>query len=134
SRRERRLPARVEPGRPPRRPPAGPWWVYPGETATSFTSAMWRPAATEASSGVTPLWRASMYAAYQSHQSCAGATASKEPWRSEVSCKRSVRVSTSPISVLPLSAAERRRDLLELPAVAYGVAARRLGVVGEPWR
>jgi hypothetical protein len=36
----------------------------------SLTSAMWRPAAAEASSGVSPRWRASMYAAYQSHQSC----------------------------------------------------------------
>ena len=37
------------------------------------------PAAAEASSEVLPIWRASMYAAYQSHQSCGGATASNEP-------------------------------------------------------
>jgi len=33
-----------------------------------------------ASSSPFPAWRACMYAAYQSHQSCGGATASNEPW------------------------------------------------------
>src|SRR5262249_6625219 len=49
------------------------------ETTTCLTSAMYRPAAAQASSGVRPLWRAFIYAAYQSHQSCGGATASNEP-------------------------------------------------------
>jgi hypothetical protein len=39
-----------------------------------LTSAMYRPAAAEGS-WVEPAWWASMYAAYQSHQSCGGADA-----------------------------------------------------------
>src|ERR1700754_1690189 len=70
-----------------------------------------------------------MYAAYQSHQSCGGATASKKPWRSEVSCSRSASAATS-MSVLPLAAGQPGRDLLELPAVAVGVAERCPGEVG----
>src|SRR4051812_8523669 len=53
-----------------------PPWHHDGLTChgaaatTCFTSAMYRPAAAAASSALLPLWRASMYAAYQSHQSC----------------------------------------------------------------
>ena len=46
---------------------------------TFLTSAMYCPAAADASSGVLPLSRATMYSAYQSHQSCGGATASNDP-------------------------------------------------------
>src|SRR5882757_71845 len=64
-----------------------------------------------------------MYAAYQSHQSCGGATASNAPWRSEVSCRRSARAATS-ISLVPRPAGKPLRDLLQQPAVAVGVAER----------
>src|SRR4051794_40808815 len=66
-----------------------------------------------------------MYAAYQSHQSCGGATASNEPCCSAVSCSSSARAATS-MSVLPLPAGEPGRDLLEHPAVAIRVAERCL--------
>src|SRR3954452_6984929 len=92
---------------------------------------MQRVAASEAVSGSLPPCRASMYAAYQSHQSCGGATASNSPWRSDVSCRRSEREATS-MSVLPHPAGEPRRDLLEHPAVAVGVAERRAREVRAP--
>src|SRR3954452_16752292 len=72
-----------------------------------------------------------MYAAYQSPQSCVGAAASKVPWRSDVSCSRSARAATS-TSVLPLAPGDPGRDLLEQPAVAVGVAERRVGEVRAP--
>src|SRR3954452_11894628 len=73
-----------------------------------------------------------MYAAYQSHQSCGGATASNEPWRSAVSCSRSAREATS-MSVVPFPAGDPRRDLLEQPAVAVRVAERRVREVRAPF-
>src|SRR5215475_13506546 len=76
-----------------------------------------------------PLWRASRYAAYQSHQSCGGATASNEPWCSAVSCSRAASAATS-MSVLPLPPGDPGRDLLEQPAVAIWVAERRVCEVG----
>src|SRR3954454_4907118 len=94
---------------------------------------MYRLAAAEASSGAPPPSRASMYAAYQSHQSCGGATSSNEPWRSDVSCRSSANEATS-ISVLPFPAWKPGRDLLELPAVAIRIAERRAGEVRAPWR
>src|SRR3954447_15231555 len=72
-----------------------------------------------------------MYAAYQSHQSCGGATASNEPCRSDVSCSRSAREATS-MSVVPFTAGEPGRDLLELPAVAVRVAEPRAREVRAP--
>jgi hypothetical protein len=62
---------------------------------TCQTVSMYRPAEAAAASGSLPSWRATMYAAYQSHQSCGGVTASKAPWRSEVSWSRSARAWTS---------------------------------------
>ena len=52
-------------------------------------------------SGVSPRWWASMYAAYQSHQSAGGATASNEPWCSDVSCRRSASAATSMVTPAP---------------------------------
>src|SRR3954452_20133030 len=72
-----------------------------------------------------------MYAAYQSHQSCAGATASYEPWCSAVSCNRSASEATS-ISVLPFPPGQPGRDLLKQPAVAVRVAERRVREVRAP--
>src|SRR5947208_3237374 len=74
-----------------------------------------------------------MYAAYQSHQSCGGATASNEPCRPDVSCNRSARDAMS-ISVLPFPAGEPGRYLLELPGVAIRIAERRAGEVRAPRR
>src|SRR3954447_8648233 len=74
-----------------------------------------------------------MYAAYQSHQSCGGATASKAPCRSEVSCSRSASEPTS-MSVLPFPAGEPGRDLLELPGIAVRVAERSAREVRASWR
>src|SRR5690242_20285109 len=74
-----------------------------------------------------------MYAAYQSHHSCGGATASNAPWRPDVSCKRSAREATS-MSILPLTPREPLRDLLEFPAVAVRVAERCPGEVRAPRR
>src|ERR1700729_3346852 len=72
-----------------------------------LTSAMYFPAAAEAASGVLPRSRASMYAAYQSHQSCGGATASNAPGWSAVSCRSSARAAmsighTRPLFVKPV--------------------------------
>src|SRR3954471_22386215 len=72
-----------------------------------------------------------MYAAYQSHQSCGGATASNEPCRSAVSRSSSAREAMS-MSVLPDAARDPGRDLLEQPAVAVRVAERRVREVRAP--
>src|SRR5436305_4194958 len=74
-----------------------------------------------------------MYAAYQSHQLCAGATASNEPCCSDVSCNRSAREATS-MSVLPFPPGKPGRDLLEQPSVAIRVAERRVREVRAPGR
>src|SRR5690348_8411633 len=72
-----------------------------------------------------------MYAAYQSHQSCGGATASNEPCCSAVSCKSAASEATS-ISVLPLTTGEPGSDLLEYPAISVGVAEGRAREIGAP--
>src|SRR5687767_708509 len=74
-----------------------------------------------------------MYAAYQSHQSCSGATCSYESCRSAVSCNRPASEATS-ISVLPFPPGQPGRDLLEEPAVAVGIAERGVALVGAALR
>src|SRR5689334_6372495 len=70
-----------------------------------------------------------MYAAYQSHQSCGGATASNAPWRIEVSSNSCERSATS-TSGLPSPPREAVVDLLENPGVAVRVGERRGCPVG----
>src|SRR5829696_1923063 len=72
-----------------------------------------------------------MYAAYQSHQSCGGATFSYESCCSAVSRNRSASDATS-MSVLPLAPGQPGRDLLEQPAVAVRVAERRVREIRAP--
>src|SRR3954447_16393021 len=73
-----------------------------------------------------------MYAAYQSHQSCGGATASNSPCRIDVSC-RSCESSATSISVVPDAPGNPGRELLEQPGVAVRVAERRIDEVRAPW-
>src|SRR4051794_23252217 len=66
-----------------------------------------------------------MYAAYQSHQSCAGATASKRPCRSDVSCSSCASSSVAPLSIATSPARKALGDLLQQEGVAVRVAERR---------
>src|SRR3954453_9377237 len=72
-----------------------------------------------------------MYAAYQSHQSWGGATASNVPCRWAVSCSRSAKDATS-MSVLPLTPGQAGRDLLKQPSVAVRILERRVREVRAP--
>src|SRR4051812_22575152 len=71
-----------------------------------------------------------MYAAYQSHQSCGGATASNEPWRSDVSCRSSASAATSMVmrtSVGCVTSASRLRAPLA-PVESLVLRGARLSV------
>src|SRR5690242_18811109 len=72
-----------------------------------------------------------MYAAYQSHQSCGGASASNVPWCSAVSCKSAASEAIS-ISVLPFPARKPVCDLLQHPTVPVRIAERGTREVGAP--
>src|SRR5256885_2212592 len=86
---------RLDPWPPGPRPPPGQPRRQADETTPCLPPAMWRWAVAAASSSPFPAWRASMYAAYQPHQSCGGATASNEPWWKAVSFSSAARAATS---------------------------------------
>src|SRR6185436_249451 len=99
-------------------------------TTTCLTSAMYRLAAVAASSGLPPSWRLTMYAAYQSHQSCGGATASKDPWRRAVSWRSCASTST----FISDPSGDALGDFLQHPLVAVGVREDSLAEVGPAFR
>src|SRR3712207_5013853 len=67
-----------------------------------------------------------MYAAYQSHQLCGGATVSNESWCSAVSCSRSAREATF-MSVLSFPSGQPGRELFGAAAGVIGVTRRWVG-------